>query len=87
VPIQGPQMDVETTRFGHLDDFFALCDEAERNFGGDAKVALSGTTRAVPGLAGSAKVTSTGINASLTGTMPVNRLISLNDTRLPPAAV
>jgi len=30
--IQGPQMDVETTRFGHLDDFFALCDEAERNY-------------------------------------------------------
>ena len=39
------------------------------------------------GMAGSAKVTSTGISAPFTGTVPVNRLISLNGTRLPAASV
>ena len=30
--ISGPQMDVESIRFGHLDEFFSLCDESERDF-------------------------------------------------------
>lgn len=30
--IPGPHMDVESIRFGHLDEFFSLCDESERDF-------------------------------------------------------
>lgn len=30
--VSGPQMDVESIRFGHLDEFFSLCDESERDF-------------------------------------------------------
>ena len=30
--IAGPCLDVESIRFGHLDEFFSLCDESERDF-------------------------------------------------------
>jgi len=30
--IPGPYLDVESIRFGHLDEFFSLCDESERDF-------------------------------------------------------
>jgi FAD/FMN-containing dehydrogenase len=31
-PISGPRLDVESIRFGNLDEFFALCDESERDY-------------------------------------------------------
>jgi len=31
-PIPGPYLEVESVRFSHLDEFFSLCDESERDF-------------------------------------------------------